>query len=387
MAYSERSEAMERFRAAAVLPEWTMKTVSQMYPRLLSRGMDSAMPMDDGLPATMWKIHRALITARERFGIGPQPLATLRALISFLRNGGDLVVFASNRTLAARAEGLDERTIRRHISAMVAAGLIRRQSSSNGKRFRNEKPGGEGESYGIDLSPLLARRLEIAEAAAETENEMSLVRYQRRRLSSLIYAASECLVDPRLILSMRPALRRKLTSTEFAALGDQLEEAIALKSTSDYPALPSQERLDAAADMSGKDGQNVRHKISSNNKEIDSDCATRPAEADVATEQLRNVLRNCPDALAYAEAVPRNWWELEVTAWTLAAWCGIGRDALTTAERAIGRRSVAITIMALVQRMKGIRNIPAYFTSLTIGKRSVGFDPVRMISRVSTSSQ
>ena len=62
----------------------------------------------------------------------------------------------SNRLLQARANGMPEATLRRHLAALVAAGILLRRDSPNGKRYVRE--GGEGrETYGFDLSLLIAR--------------------------------------------------------------------------------------------------------------------------------------------------------------------------------------------------------------------------------------
>lgn len=87
-----------------------------------------------------WQLFDALRTARAAYGIGDRDLTVLNALLSFLprrdlSDEGGLIVFPSNATLGARAHGMAESTLRRHIARLVGAGLIARHDSPNGKRY------------------------------------------------------------------------------------------------------------------------------------------------------------------------------------------------------------------------------------------------------------
>ncbi|MGL4240369.1 MAG: plasmid replication protein RepC, partial [Beijerinckiaceae bacterium] len=167
--------------------------------RRLKLGEDLARRGEPGAnhPAAVdkWRLFRELTTAREAFGLSDRSLGLLQALLSFhpetalalpgepeaaLEDAG-LVVFPSNRQLASRANGMAEKTIRRHIAALVESGLIIRRDSPNGKRYaRRAADAGEGgdrfsEAYGFDLAPLVLRAGEI-EAQAE-----EIRRIERRR--------------------------------------------------------------------------------------------------------------------------------------------------------------------------------------------------------------
>lgn len=92
-------------------------------------------------PATdKWKLYRSVCEARPLLGVTDRSLAVLNALLSFypkseLAGDADLVVFPSNAQLSLRAHGMAEQTLRRHLSALVDAGLIIRKDSPNGKRY------------------------------------------------------------------------------------------------------------------------------------------------------------------------------------------------------------------------------------------------------------
>lgn len=326
--------------------------------------------------ASLWRTFRCLVEAKEVYGISAQALATLRALVSFLKDGGDPVVYASNRTICKRAEGLSERTVRRHVAALAKAGLLARHDSANGKRYCLTHPDGLSEVYGLDLSPLAARSAEIAAAAAEAARERSLAAFYRKRLSGLLYHA-QCAGHEEIEQTHRPALRRKLTAARLRDICEDIEGVLARDCAEvQAAAIPS-----SAGDMTANDGESVRHKIRTENKDIDSEEAPH-ALNDGEPELLEKIRASCPEALTYAERPPESLWELEEHAWTLASWCGIGRDLIAAAVARIGRSKAAVTVFGLFSRMDCIRNLPAYFNSLTVGKRARDFDPMRLLSVV-----
>ncbi|MCA0422186.1 MAG: replication initiation protein RepC, partial [Proteobacteria bacterium] len=125
-----------------------------------------------------WAVFRALAAAARPLGLADRTLALLNALLSFHPETAmtlpepdgpcaDLVVYPSNRALSARAHGMAEKTMRRHLAALVEAGLIIRRDSPNGKRYARR--GEEADTaFGFDLGPLVARAGEF-EALAEAE--------------------------------------------------------------------------------------------------------------------------------------------------------------------------------------------------------------------------
>ena len=132
-----------------------------------------------------WPILRDLIEARSTFGLRRPVLATLRALISFLEEGS--TVFASNRSISSRAEGISESALRRHIRALVDMGFVTRRDSSNGKRYRIEAEGQEDLVFGFDLAPLIAAASRISEAAEHCRQENRIIRHLRRKLGQMIF--------------------------------------------------------------------------------------------------------------------------------------------------------------------------------------------------------
>src|SRR5690606_22178300 len=89
--------------------------------------------------------------------------------------------------------------LRRHLAALVEAGLILRRDSPNGKRYAHRSRDGEVEqAYGFDLTPLLARAHELAQIAQDVVAERTRFRRTkealticRRDVRKLISAAVE----------------------------------------------------------------------------------------------------------------------------------------------------------------------------------------------------
>lgn len=136
-----------------------------------------------------WKLYRSLCEARPKLGISDRSLSVLNALMSFypkteLSGSESLVVFPSNAQLSLRTHGMAETTLRRHLAALVEAGLLTRRDSPNGKRYvRRNGEGAIGEAFGFSLAPLLARAGEIETIAAQVTAERLLLQRMRERIT------------------------------------------------------------------------------------------------------------------------------------------------------------------------------------------------------------
>jgi replication initiation protein RepC len=151
-----------------------------------------------------WKVFRDVAEARQLLGLQDRALAVLDALLTFypdnkLKSDGSLVVFPSNAQLSVRAHGIAGTTLRRHLSALVEAGLIHRRDSPNGKRYAHRDGGGQIEqAFGFDLEPLVSRAAELAGLAQQVAEEARAFRRAkealtlcRRDVRKLISAAME----------------------------------------------------------------------------------------------------------------------------------------------------------------------------------------------------
>lgn len=189
----------------------------------LRRQLDEAARPGSNHPAAVnkWTLLRHLGEIRDELGLSDRSLVVLSALLSFqpetaltlparpqvasdddvgqaddapagAGEGGpacDLVVFPSNRSLGQRAHGMAEATLRRHLAALVQAGLILRRDSPNGKRYaRAVAQAGDDdgrEAFGFDLTPLVLRA-PVFEAMAQTRRARQReVAHLRQRITLL----------------------------------------------------------------------------------------------------------------------------------------------------------------------------------------------------------
>jgi replication initiation protein RepC len=137
---------------------------------------------------TTYELLGPVRSLRKELGLTSNDVTVLTALISFLPRDRDApngdttpkltVVFPSNTSLSDRANGTDERTLRRCLGRLEAAGLIDRKNSANGKRFPLRYGGIIRDAFGIDLSPLILSHEALAAKASKVAEE-------RERLRSL----------------------------------------------------------------------------------------------------------------------------------------------------------------------------------------------------------
>ena len=158
----------------------------------LRDAVEAARAPGSNAPAAInkWSLFRTLAEIRERLGVSDRALSVLNALLSFhpetaltLGEGDDLVVYPSNRQLSLRAHGMAEVTIRRHIAALIQAGLLVRRDSPNGKRYARRGESGEAAVFGFDLAPLVARAVEFEVEAEALRREKRERQFIKERIS------------------------------------------------------------------------------------------------------------------------------------------------------------------------------------------------------------
>lgn len=342
-----------------------------------------------------WVILRDLTEARTAFGVSDRDLAVLSALISFhphasLLDGEGTVVFPSNAALSARAHGMAESTLRRHLAALTRAGLILRRDSPNGKRYaRRAAQGGLSVAYGFDLRPLLTRDTEIAAAAqaardaAERKRQLreAVVLALRDAVALLPYATDRGETEERFD-TVRRLLRRKLDLDALEALKTEMQSLIEVLET--HIPLPDTE------EVSGNDARNERHIQDSNKDLIECERAEKEAEppkreAHGLTPQL--VLSACPEAQTFSESPVRDWESLHRCAGRLRPMLGITDQAWNAAQRVMGPLDAAITILGILQRFGSIRSPGAYLRSLTQRAAKGSYSPRPMIMALIEAQQ
>ncbi|AGT11502.1 plasmid replication protein RepC [Paracoccus aminophilus] len=348
------------------------------------------------LPASRWQLLRSLVLAKDHFGLTDRDLTVLQALLSCLP-GDDrrfMTAFASNATLSSRTQGMHERTLRRHLAALIDAGIIVRRDSPNRKRYARRSLDGEIQSpFGFDLTPLFARHAEIEDAARTEEASRVRIKTLREELSLI---RNEIKADPNQLViadAIRKALKRKLTEAELIALRDKL--GILLARPNSASALHSTE------EMSGAAGQNVRHIQESQDylNESEGELLTKSAQFSnpVTTQQasegehtdsssdailptLGRVCEACPSAMELAQAPIHNWYELERFSWALAPMIGVTHELMGFAERNLGRHARSVVILYIVERISRIRSPGAYLRSLCKKAQAGLLSPSRLIA-------
>lgn len=354
-----------------------------------------------------WELFRTLCTARLAFNVTDRDLTVLNALLSFhreanLSDNDRLIVFPSNASLSERAHGMAESTLRRHLAALVKAGLIHRHDSPNGKRYAARGAGGEiTRAFGFDLRPLLVRAREINLAASEvradaerlkrTREDVSLMK--RDALKLVLYghenSSGACWkVFEAELLCIHKQMRRNLSMETLAELRIELKTLLTRV----------QKILIKTENMSGSDAVIERHYPNSNKDSYESELCKDQSkggeeEVSILTEQpsgkdsaqvvpnipLGLVLKACPDIEPYSKHELRHWHELVATAAFVRGMMGISQDAWDQAQRAMGREVAAMTVAAILQRISEIKSPGGYLRALTRKAETGGFSAGPMV--------
>lgn len=348
-----------------------------------------------------WALLRDLAKGRAAFGVSDRDLTVLQALLSF--HPGDEIadtgamVFPSNAALAERAHGMAESTLRRHLAALVAAGLILRHDSPNGKRYAARDPdGGIARAFGFDLAPLARRAAEIADMAADVraaearlKRLRELVVLRLRDAAQLVAYGLEAvpglwddLSDA--VTLMKRDLRRKLDAEALEQISQRaadLLEAINARISRN------------TEETDGNDAKNERQIQYSNRNPYDSDLSNEngkaaggqpdlpkaePAEPDLKLP-LHLVLRACPDLLDYTPHGIRHWHELIAAAAFVRGMLGISPDAWDEACHSMTPPVAAIAVACILQRATDISKPGGYLRALSRKAAMGEFSPGPMV--------
>jgi len=351
-------------------------------------------------PPDKWVLLRDLTAARAAFGVTDRNLCVLAALLSFLPGttledtGATLIVFPSNAALAERTHGMAEATLRRHLAALIHAGLIVRHDSPNGKRYARRGAGGAVETaFGFDLRPLLTRGPEISEAAVQARAEATRLRLLRERavlalrdVGKLVaWGDMEADFAARLVPLQR-AVRRRMDFREAAALADaaQALRADVLAAV----AMAEPEKMDGNARENERHQQNSKTEIQESEpceetRRTQSDgpsSNTGAVEPDQARPlPLRLVLKAAPDISAYARHGINNWCDMIATADFVRPMLGISPDAWAEAQRIMGPPIAAIALACILQDAERIRRPGGYLRALSNRAADSRFSPGPMV--------
>jgi replication initiation protein RepC len=369
--------------------------------------------IEPGMSADKWKLYRSLCEARPLLGISDRALAVLNALLSFyphneLAEDNGLIVFPSNAQLSLRTHGMAEQTIRRHVAALVDAGLLVRKDSANGKRYAHKGRSGEiSEAFGFSLAPLLARASEIERLAANVIAERLKLQRLRERLT----------------VCRRDVTKLIETAVEEGVAGDWHGTIVFLKSVlARLPRIPSPTQVEDVLDElgllreevlnalenrvkveneSGNANQTERHIQNSNPDSIsesepgfemklgampapNNQPVTEPGDdgqtsdrrksardgegmaADLRSFPLGLVLQACPQISDYASGGPiSNWRDLMSAAVVVRTTLGVSPSAYQEACTAMGPENAATVMACILERGGHINSAGGYLRDLT----------------------
>ena len=382
-------------------------TLGMFSSQVASRRIDPTKSVDK------WKLYRALCEARPLLGVTDRALAVLNALLSFypkneLAEEHGLVVFPSNAQLSLRAHGMAEQTIRRHLAVLIAAGLLIRKDSPNGKRYAHkDRSGSVEEAFGFSLAPLLVRCEEIETLAAQVvADRLHLQRLRerltlcRRDISKLVETALEedlpgdweaIILHQQGIVS---ALARNAVASELEeALDDmeqlredvvnQLENLLDSKKTSGNDNQTERHIQNSKPDsiselepcfetQQGADveGNHDRHPEPGGRREpVEAKAAGRGKErpgGDLKSFPLGLVLQACPQISDYAAGGAIGAWrDLMAAAVVVRSMLGVSPSAYQDACETMGPENAATVIACILERGGHINSAGGYLRDLT----------------------
>lgn len=375
--------------------------------RPLSLAMVAARAVAEAGPrdamAEKWKVFDNLRDAKVALGISDRALSVLNALLTFhqdttLQLGSVLIVFPSNRALTHRANGMSPSTLRRHLAALVQAGLVIRRDSPNGKRYARKGEGGSIEqAFGFDLSPLVARAAEfesLAEQARAERKARYLLREEitvlRRDIGKTIaMALEEDIAGPwDDLLARFEVLNKTPPRTAEASLLEAIAADLRALWADVANILKSQLKTDS---MNANESHSERHYQNSKpNPLLDSEQGSQKELEETSTPEpeakrppirafsLSLVLQACPDIAMYTKGGQgiSTWRDLVTAAGVARSALGISPSAWEGACAVMGEEDAAIVIAAILQRSEMIVSAGGYLRNLTErareGKFSIG---------------
>ena len=361
-----------------------------------------------------WKLYRWLCEAKPKLGISDRALSVLNALLSFhpkteLSGKDGLVVFPSNAQLSLRTHGMAETTLRRHLAALVAAGLLTRRDSPNGKRYvRRDGEGAVGEAFGFSLAPLLARAGEIEQTAAQVTAERLLLRRLRERVTLVrrdIAKLIETALEDGLAgdwMGYEAAYRRLVLSLPRVATVEILTPVLAELEALRNDILNSLERQVIFQNMAGNADQTERHKQNSK-PDSTSDLEPRfepkqggdaepgdqpPTPLDRIDDRISEgrrasqkkpvpaephkpyplglVLQACPEIVAFGPGgAISGWRDLMTAAVVVRSMLAISPSAYEAACEVLGPENAATVIACILERAGHINSAGGYLRDLT----------------------
>lgn len=339
-----------------------------------------------------WSILDLVRRCRSRLGLRDRDVTVLRGLLSLvpsLAGPGALVVFASNRVLIERCDGIDERTLRRRLEHLKSCGLLERRSSPNGKRYQVRDESSDVRlTYGIDLSPLFAIREHLTALAEQCMRDEVRCKALRSMIRDILFHRAANM-QTELTEHAYRSLRRSMSGDQLQKVFDQL--------SAELPPAMLQE-TSATTVLSASDSQNDRHIQRSNKEAYESEGADEEKDISLSTTDPRRprngdgndiTVYECmalaKNSAALASEPARDWADIVKLSTVLAPALGLEISDVDIARQTMGPLGCALAILGLVEAFEKIRNPRAYLRTLTTRAREEGLDFVRMFRSLASS--
>ena len=348
--------------------------------------------------STIYELLGPVRALRKELGLTSNDLAVLTALISFLprdRYTTDsektpklTVVFPSNASLSERANGIDERTLRRCLGRLDAAGLIHRKNSANGKRFPLRYGGIIRDAFGIDLNPLIQSHDALAAKATKVAEERE--RLRSLKAEALALRASllheERLDEERMssLVMIRNILRRATLTADavlkiiagLRELGANGAQCYGESQCSGAPVDEMQvhdlaQSSDCAREMSARNGQNDRQ-IESMKKDIKkTDGRAKPTGANqtiaapsMNRDPARMAWTDFSHVAAFFPHAPRTEEALNCILFDTGRLLRIRQEKVIRGLQKAGAGRILLILDYLLGKSEVIRQPEAYFETI-----------------------
>lgn len=316
-----------------------------------------------------WQLLNTLTQAAETFGLNHRTLSVLRALLSFhpdrvvSTQPRSCIVFPANRTISSRLGGMPESTLRRHLAALVASGIVSRHDSANRKRFAR----GQHLAFGFDLSPLAQLAPRIAKAAIAAEQQREILQAHRAELGALRQQLIDLDGPSELTEQSFKILRRKPVAEDLIAAITALKEVL------------------GSLKMSVTNIQNGRH-TEKENITISEEHAEPKAEI-TNLPSFEQVVLHCSEYQSFFPEPVRDWQDLSRIAYAIAPMIGIEAPVYAQALDQLGPKAAIAVTLSMLESLSDIRNPGGYLRSLVQQDKQRKLDVSGLMRRLTLKSR
>jgi replication initiation protein RepC len=340
-----------------------------------------------------WTALNTVQSAMEALGLRDRDIAVLRGLLTFIlpdKWDQKLMVYASNSTLRARCDGIDERTLRRRLAHLCAVGLITRQQSPNRKRYVVRGVTGEPIlSYGFDLSPLRDNLRRIQAIAEEHRTNLLQIKVLKALLRDRLYKLCGAGFRPETedagIARFHRMLRQK---ADIPTLESAIKAVENLLGAEEQPVVI----VDDTVILTDSHGQNVRDIQSSEKEYIEELPIQANRQTTIGADQDTDVtLIECLDAaksaMDFCEQRPQCWSDVAKLAHQLAPAIGIQPTQMHRTREALGERGASLAILGLVEAFARIKEPNRYLNALVAKASRAGLNLTRMFRSLTNTAR